>query len=347
MGFSITTSTAQASDASPVVTSKEAPLATQALDADSGTRLSSSASNPNDGNSEADVEPTPVNKLPFHSEVKSQEGLSQELETPISKEPKADTQTLPGSIDPLAATLSEQEEMQMLEEPFRMQEYRPNYIISGKPDTKVQFSFLFRMLKSYSLYLGFTQTMFWELGKQDSNPFSDINFNPELFYKFKFKEAWLKQVDLGYAHMSNGLPGVESRAMDEVFVLLSSGGKTKIGIANVELRLRYILPGSISDNKDLRDYYGPAVLRFNLTRLGRRLFYSEQLYIDYYNGGKWSEDFSKNSVRVSFRFKLFESASAPKFFIQYFNGYGENLRNYNLKDESFRVGLSIGGGYPL
>lgn len=239
---------------------------------------------------------------------------------------------------------SEKKEMEEIEEAFRMQEYRPNYIISGKPDTKVQFSFLFKMLKNYSLYFGFTQTMFWELGQKDSNPFSDINFNPELFYRFKFQESWLNKIELGYAHTSNGLAGTESRSMDDVFLQLNTETETFLGLTKAELRFRYIIPHSLSDNTDLRDYYGPVVLRLHLTRLGRRLFYSEQFYVEYYNGGKYADDFSKNSVRVSFRFKLFESLSAPKFFVQYFNGYGENLQNYNLRDESIRFGLSIGGG---
>lgn len=265
-------------------------------------------------------------------------------ETPAQEEaPKLQPEEVKTLLEAQPTALSEKEAMQKIEEPFKMQEYRPNYIISGKPDTKIEFSFLFRLLKNYNFYLGYTQTMFWELGQEDSNPFSDINYNPELFYRFKFEDAFFSQVLLGQAHTSNGVDGVDSRSMDEAFVQLVHEMENFLGITRAEFRFRYIWPGSLSDNKDLKDYYGPLLVRLHLTRLGRRLFFSEQLYVEYYNGGKWADDFSKSSVKVSFRFKLFESLSAPKFFIQYFNGYGENLRSYNQREESFRVGLSIGG----
>lgn len=239
-------------------------------------------------------------------------------------------------------TLTEAEAIASYDEPFRIAEYRPNYFIWGKPDAKIQFSFKFNILKDYNLYLGYTQVMFWDLG-EDSNPFSDINFNPELFYRFVYKyPIFFTETDLGYSHTSNGEDGKDSRSVEELFLQLTKETAHSFGISRLQIRLRYFYSED-NENKELKDFYGPVVVKLAFTKLGRRIFFTEQFFVEYYNGGQYAQDFSKSSVRVSFRFKLFRSITAPKVFVQYFNGYGENLKNFNIRDESFRIGLSIGG----
>lgn len=225
---------------------------------------------------------------------------------------------------------------------FRMREHDTNYLISGKPDTKVQFSFKFKMLEHYDLFFAFTQTMFWELGRANSNPFSEINFNPELFYAFPLdQEAWVDEFYVGYSHFSNGKDDFASRSIDSAFVQFTKSNDFGFGLTRYSLELRYIM---LTDptNRDIRDFYGPYVLTLFFNNLGEMLFRSEQFYLEYYNGGQWGEDFSKSSIRLSLKFRIWDDG-APELFAQYFNGYGENLANYSLREETYRIGLSLGG----
>jgi phospholipase A1 len=57
--------------------------------------------------------------------------------------------------------------------------YKPNYFIFGVHDLKLQISVKYRLSKSLPLFVGLTQTMFWEIYKK-SLPFKDINYSPEL-----------------------------------------------------------------------------------------------------------------------------------------------------------------------
>lgn len=225
---------------------------------------------------------------------------------------------------------------------FKMQEHNANYFVMGKPDTKVQFSFKFKFFKKTPVYLGYTQTMFWELFKENSNPFSELNYNPEIFYRWENVGSLIKEINFGFAHLSNGKDEEQSRSVDSLYIRLMSYAKYPFGLPAVVVDLRYLHNRDLT-NKDIRDFYGPVVLKFYFNKLGQKVFHSEELFLEYYNGGDFAEDFSKSSVRVSMRFKLWDSSAAPKVFMQYFNGYGENLANYNVREESYRIGLSIGG----
>ncbi len=225
---------------------------------------------------------------------------------------------------------------------FKMQEYNTNYIIFGEPDTKVQFSFKFKFFKNIDIFLGYTQVMFWKLFQEDSSPFTEINYNPEFFYKYQNKTYLFNEIDIGYSHLSNGKDEVGSRSVDSVYLNLMSYEVFDYGIPTVHLKFRYLF-NKDKTNKDIRDFYGPLNVIFYFNRLGRKIFQSEELYFEYYNGGKLADDFSKTSVRLSLRYKFWKSSAAPKIFIQYFNGYGENLANYNIREETCRIGFSIGG----
>lgn len=226
---------------------------------------------------------------------------------------------------------------------YRMREYDTNYFITGEPDTKVQFSFQFRLLKHYDFNLGFTEILFWDLGKKESNPFSEINFNPELFYRYEIKnDSHLKTIKFGWSHLSNGEKGEASRSIEALYLQLIQQSHLGFGVQSAHIRFRYFFSPD-KTNKDIRDYRGPIIIKLFFTSLGEKIFKSEEAYVEYYNGGKFAGDFSKSSVRVSLRFKVWTTEYAPKIFIQYFNGYGENLKKYNIREETYRIGFSVGG----
>ena len=230
--------------------------------------------------------------------------------------------------------------------PYVIQEYRSNYFILGKPDTKIQFSFKFKLLKENNFFFGYTQIMFWKLAQKDSNPFYDINFTPEFYFQFNIEDDYLiKTLNLGYAHFSNGRDSDNSRSIDSLYIDLFQGRRFK-NLLNAEfvMRIQHIF-NEDKTNKDISKFYGPINFKVFLNQFAEDFFSSEELYLEYYNGGHLAEDFDKSSFRISLRSKPWKSGAA-KIFFQYFNGYAENLLNYNIKQESYRIGISLGEALP-
>lgn len=90
----------------------------------------------------------------------------------------------------------------------------------GKDDLKLQLNGKYRIARNFNLYAAYTQTMFWSIFS-DSQPFKDINYNPEAFYRIVELDSdteLLKSVDIGYVHRSNGKDGLDSRSINRVFV---------------------------------------------------------------------------------------------------------------------------------
>ncbi len=228
-------------------------------------------------------------------------------------------------------------------ESLTLDDYKPVYFISGKPDTKIQFSLKVKVIENIPLYFGYTQKMYWELGKKDSNPFSDINYHPELFFKHNFADNRLvNKLKFGLLHISNGKDKLESRSVNYAYIKAEQDESFWWGLPKFGITLRALLSKD-KTNRNIQDFYGPIALHFKFDGLGKWLFKTEELYATYYNGGQLAEDFSKSSIELSLRFKFWDKISAPRLFIQYFNGYNENLKNYDKRSESFRAGISIGG----
>lgn len=226
---------------------------------------------------------------------------------------------------------------------FRIREYRTNYFISGVPNTKIQFSFRFQLLRNSKLHLAFTQQMFWELGIAKSSPFSDLNVNPELYYTFNLSEGYRTSLNIGHSHVSNGKRDVESRSVDSIFGEI----KTSAGLLGFKSYLiaRLSLFFNEDDyNQDITYFKGPLQLIYHIQNFSDAGFFSRvEAYLTLASGGKFAQDFSRGSVALSFRYRLWQYSAAPRLFGQVFHGYGENLAKYNERDSTFRVGLSIGG----
>ncbi len=221
-------------------------------------------------------------------------------------------------------------------------EYQQTYFITGEPDTKIQLSFQFRLFKEYATYFGYTQRMFWELYKEESSPFSDVNFMPDLFYRFD-TETWnyVQNIEAGYVHMSNGQSEPESRTVDAVFARFIWRGRFF-----TSLNTKYYF-NKEKANRDFTKYVGPFELQLQLKDIFKILYAPQDFYMRVYTGGDWGEDLSRTSVELGLRYRFFGSDSSPGIFMQYFRGYGEKILTYNKIDESYRIGFSVGGDYRV
>jgi len=89
----------------------------------------------------------------------------------------------------------------------RITSYKDNYFLFHWDELcKVRISAKYNIWSQF--YIGYTQYIFWDLFGP-SSPIKEMNFNPEIFYRLKFKERYfVNWIQFGlYEHESNGKDG--------------------------------------------------------------------------------------------------------------------------------------------
>lgn len=231
--------------------------------------------------------------------------------------------------------------------------HEPIYFLYGpdEPVAKFQLSFRYRLAgrrespiesdpASKGLYLAYTQRSLWNI-KEPSSPFYDTSYLPELMFESLASESpdrsgLVKFIgyQTGYRHESNGKDGTDSRSLD-IFYLRSGVliGRTNGWRAVIVPRIFLYLSDS-SDNSDIEDYRGYGEL---LLSIGRED--GIQVNVTGMAGRKWD----KGSVQVDASYPIrIPSVHFDTFLhVQYFEGYGESLRDYNRKTSTWRAGISL------
>ncbi|CAL95826.1 phospholipase A [Azoarcus olearius] len=229
--------------------------------------------------------------------------------------------------------------------------HEPMYFVAGGRNprsARYQLSFRYRIFDQQGvvaealpvtrgLYFGFTQTSVWDL-ESDSKPFRDTSFRPSLFYQWKLldpSDGASLTLAGGYEHESNGRSGLESRSIDTFFVrgdarYYFGDGQTYFAVA--PKAWHYI---DKDDNPDITRYRGYAELGL---RFGRDdgLLLAAQLRRGTAGVGSTQLDLSYPLRRSVF------SGVGAFLHLQYFNGYGETLLDYNeARSPQIRIGLSL------
>ena len=222
--------------------------------------------------------------------------------------------------------------------------YKDNYFVAGNSEdqTKFQISIACNLLYPFNTGFNFayTQTTWWKVYNQADT--MSANYNPEVFYRLTSKDNLFNNVDLGaidyiqagpFSHCSTGVEGADHRSINTYYgqIQISSGGWFCIG-DNLKVFGYYT---KSKFNKDIQKYKGyfenDVFLRIGsdstagLTRAE----------LHYKFGGTLSHLWMCAELRV----RILSADIQPKFFIQYYRGYGENMVNYNIKDQSVRAGL--------
>lgn len=231
--------------------------------------------------------------------------------------------------------------------------HEPIYFLYGpdEPVAKFQLSFRYRLAgKSDSpvasdpagkgLYLAYTQRSLWNI-KEPSSPFYDTSYMPELMFESLTSERPDRQglvnflgYQAGYRHESNGKDGADSRSLDIAYV--RSGlliGRPDGWRALIAPRIFAYLSTS-TENDDIEDYRGFGEL---LVGFGR----DDGIQVNV--TGMIGRDWDKGSVQVDVTHPIKIPAVHFDTFLhlQFFDGYGECLKDYNRKSSTWRAGLSL------
>lgn len=210
-------------------------------------------------------------------------------------------------------------------------------------EVKFQFSFKIPLSRGKTFiegdrfYFGMTLKSFWQLYSDDiSAPFRETNYRPEFFYSMPLK--WQPNnantsLVIGVEHESNGRALPLSRSWNRAYV----GFLYEKDNFVLAFRPWYRLeedpkqspddPGG-DDNPDIEDFMGKYEIssayqwkEYEVNFLGRRNFRTD-------NG----------AVEIGFTFPL---TGRLRGYLQYFNGYGESLIDYNHSQERIGIGLAL------
>ena len=218
---------------------------------------------------------------------------------------------------------------------IRLSAHRPLYFLYGHPSGKLQLSAKEQIFAGVPLYVGYTQLMLWDFGVE-STPFDDVNFNPELFYRFQFGDG--HTVDLGlFEHASNGKAGPESRSVNTSNLGYSK--KFQRGAFLFEPGAKLSAFWALDEyNRDYRDYLGIYALTFRFT-MQEIVVPTIELNFEVRPGGTWGGRFDRGYQQMELAVLFDRTDFLPYLYVQYFNGYGESLISYNQWTSQLRIGL--------
>jgi phospholipase A1 len=263
------------------------------------------------------------------------------------------------------ATLERQEE-----NPFTLLPHRPSYLLfahnfsdaneapfdQADPDrdydfqsyeTKFQISLKVPVIKDITktfgipgfkgvgVYAAYTNRSFWQqFNKEGSAPFRDSNHEPELWLSWQYEQPFLgftnRFIRFGINHQSNGQSGSLSRSWNRLY--------TEFLFERDDFAFSFkpwwrIPDRGNDDNPDIEDYLG----NFEFSTVYKNAEYSgHSLELILRNNLNFSEN--RGAIQLGWTFPIYKSVSG---YLQWFNGYGESLIDYNSHTNSLGLGIRL------
>ncbi len=184
-------------------------------------------------------------------------------------------------------------------------------------------------------WFGYTQSSRWQVyNHETSRPFRETDYEPEVMYTAPTSYTLLglrgKLIGLSLTHQSNGRDVPQSRSWNRLIGQIGLENDNWAVLVRPWLRLRE--RADRDDNADILDYVGRGEV-VAIRKLG-----NQQIAVTLRHtlrGG----DRSRGSIAVDWAFPLY---GYLKGHVQLFTGYGESLIDYNHRQNSLGVGISLG-----
>lgn len=209
----------------------------------------------------------------------------------------------------------------------------------NKVEAKFQISLKSRLIRNIwgdngDLWFGYTQTSRWQVYNHDlSAPFRETNYEPETMLVFRTDYDVLgwrgRMLGLSLNHQSNGRSLPLSRSWNRVI------GEVSLERGNWMLSLRpwwrvKERPAE-DDNPDISNYIGRGELVVTHQSQGHAVSLLARHSL------RTGEN-SRGSVRLDWAFPI---SGSLKGHVQVFSGYGESLIDYNHRQTTLGLGLSL------
>lgn len=239
---------------------------------------------------------------------------------------------------------------QLITKDFSLYPYKKNYLlpvnynlneIEGRKQVETSFQISIEKPISYNFFgldesvsAAYTQKSFWQTAK-NSSPFREINYEPEVFVQFPYKNSEIfKAYKVSLMHSSNGRNDEESRSWNRAYV----EGYFQLSNLFLVPKIWYRIPerSSDDDNPDIEDYYGYG----ELTLLYAYKKHTFELMLR--NNIKFNAN-NKGAAELNWTFPLPEFISTKNSYglLQVFSGYGNNLIDYDREINKIGFGIAF------
>lgn len=173
------------------------------------------------------------------------------------------------------------------------------------------------------------------------NLFRETNYNPEVFYESPDFTFYIPlKTFVGFEHESNGAREPESKSWNRIYV----APETTIDVPfldtfRAQLKWWYRIPEKEKDspddpygdeNPDIENYYGNKELRFELKR---GYFHLLTMF-------RWNLSSGHGAQQLDLILPM-PGVESLKWHVQYWNGYGESLIDFDRSVTRFGLGIML------
>lgn len=215
----------------------------------------------------------------------------------------------------------------------------PNPLDLTDTETKFQISLKSKLWEDVigdfsDLWFGYTQSSRWQLfNASESRPFRETDYEPELMLTFRTNYSafgWTGRLaGLSFTHQSNGRQIPLSRSWNRV---IGQVGIDRPGWSvTVRPWWRVHEDRSSDDNPDIEDYMGRGEVLITRDFRGHEI--SALLRHSLRTG-----DRAHGAIELNWAFPIYGEL---KGYVQFFNGYGESLIDYNHTASYVGLGVSL------
>lgn len=183
------------------------------------------------------------------------------------------------------------------------------------------------------LWFAYTQLSLWQaFNWAQSAPFRETNYEPELGLTFHTDFALLglrhRLFTVGFAHQSNGRGEPLSRSWNRLWASF----QLERGNFVLAFKPWYRIPESSThdNNPDILDYAGRAELRSTYK-------YGEQVFSFMLRNNLLTAD-NRSGYELNWSFPF---SRRIKGFLQFYNGYGESLIDYDVRTRRAGIGVLV------
>jgi phospholipase A1 len=191
-----------------------------------------------------------------------------------------------------------------------------------------------------AIFGGFTLKAFWQVYNTDiSAPFRETNYEPEVFWiapvPWKVFDSDATLVSLGLVHQSNGRSQPTSRSWNRVYAGLVWERSRFVYYLKAWWRIPEDekddpLDPDGDDNPDIEDYMG----NFEFTAAYRKFDHEVSAMLR----NNLDTDDNRGAIQLDWTFPL---EGRYRGYLQFFNGYGESLIDYDAHIERIGIGILL------
>jgi len=268
------------------------------------------------------------------------------------------------AVEPTEAVTREQsaldrrleEEREAAQSRFAITAHKPNYLLFSynthanerfEPldpgEIKFQLSLKVSLIDDVlggDISFGYTQLSFWQAFNSDiSSPFRETNYEPEIMWRWirprRAEAIYNRGVIVGVVHQSNGRSLPLSRSWNRIYMNLIFEYQDFYFSVKPWYRIPEGEKASPTDaggddNPDIADYMGYGEITAVWARGKQRMGLMLRNNLDHGS--------NRGAIQLDWSYRL---SNKTQLYVQYFNGYGESLIDYNHSVNRIGIGLML------